>query len=155
MSGPSTQLYNLDHIDTGKLRIAICVADFNAEITHALRNRAIDGLREHEVLESHIEILHVPGAVELPYAAQLCIRKKKADAVICIGAVIKGETAHFDYVCQSVTQGLQDVTLTEARPVIFGVLTTNTEAEAIARTKPPFDIGYNCAKTAIYMAGLK
>ncbi|MCQ2325202.1 MAG: 6,7-dimethyl-8-ribityllumazine synthase, partial [Paludibacteraceae bacterium] len=114
-------------------RYAIIVADWNKEITYALAEGAIDTLLKHGVKNNHISITHVPGTIELTFAAQRVISVKQPDAVIVIGCVIQGETPHFDYVCQSVTQG---VTLLNAKgqvPVVFSVLTTLNKQQALDR----------------------
>lgn len=143
---------------------AIVVADWNSEITHALAQGAIDTLIKHGVEEENIHITHVPGAVELTYGANMAMREryslKSVSAVIVIGCVIKGDTPHFDYVCQSVTQG---VTLLNARapiesiscPVIFSVLTTLDKQQALDRAGGKLgNKGVEGAITAIKMANL-
>lgn len=143
---------------------AIVVADWNSEITHALAQGAIDTLIKHGVEEENIHITHVPGTVELTYGANMAIREryslKSVSAVIVIGCVIKGDTPHFDYVCQSVTQG---VTLLNARapiestscPVIFSVLTTLDKQQALDRAGGKLgNKGVEGAITAIKMANL-
>lgn len=143
---------------------AIVVADWNSEITHALAQGAIDALIKHGVEEENIHITHVPGTVELTYGANMAMREryslKSVSAVIVIGCVIKGDTPHFDYVCQSVTQG---VTLLNARapiestscPVIFSVLTTLDKQQALDRAGGKLgNKGVEGAITAIKMANL-
>lgn len=143
---------------------AIVVADWNSEITHALAQGAIDTLIKHGVEEENIHITHVPGTVELTYGANMAMREryslKSVSAVIVIGCVIKGDTPHFDYVCQSVTQG---VTLLNARapiestscPVIFSVLTTLDKQQALDRAGGKLgNKGIEGAITAIKMANL-
>ena len=143
---------------------AIVVADWNSEITHALAQGAIDTLIKHGVEEEKIHITHVPGTVELTYGANMAMREryslKSVSAVIVIGCVIKGDTPHFDYVCQSVTQG---VTLLNARapiestscPVIFSVLTTLDKQQALDRAGGKLgNKGVEGAITAIKMANL-
>jgi 6,7-dimethyl-8-ribityllumazine synthase len=145
-------------------RYAIVVADWNSEITHALAQGAIDTLIKHGVEEENIHITHVPGTVELTYGANMAMREryslKSVSAVIVIGCVIKGDTPHFDYVCQSVTQG---VTLLNARapiestscPVIFSVLTTLDKQQALDRAGGKLgNKGVEGAITAIKMANL-
>ncbi len=153
-------------------RYAIVVADWNSEITHALAQGAIDTLLKHGVQEEHIDVMHVPGTVELTYGAALYVSgrkgglfEKNVDAVIVIGCVIKGDTPHFDYVCQSVTQG---VTWLNAQggmaggyvqprscPVIFSVLTTLDKQQALDRAGGRLgNKGVEGAVTAIKMANL-
>lgn len=136
-------------------RYAIIVADWNKDITFALAQGAIDTLLKHGVGEQHISITHVPGTVELTYAAKYVIEQEHPQAVIVIGCVIQGETPHFDYVCQSVTQG---VTLLNAKgevPVIFSVLTTLNKQQALDRAGGKLgNKGVEGAVTAIQMANI-
>jgi 6,7-dimethyl-8-ribityllumazine synthase len=112
---------------------ALIVSDFNQEITHELLNGAVAELLAHNVPKSAMHIYHVPGAVELPLTAQWCADTKKFAAIICLGAVIQGETDHYQYVCEQVSNGCQTVMLTRNLPVIFGVLTVQSEEQAMAR----------------------
>lgn len=136
-------------------RYAIIVADWNKDITFALAQGAIDTLLKHGVGEQHISITRVPGTVELTYAAKYVIEQEHPQAVIVIGCVIQGETPHFDYVCQSVTQG---VTLLNAKgevPVIFSVLTTLNKQQALDRAGGKLgNKGVEGAVTAIRMANI-
>ena len=147
---------------------AIVVADWNSEITHALAQGAIDTLIKHGVEEENIHITHVPGTVELTYGANMAMREryslKSVSAVIVIGCVIKGDTPHFDYVCQSVTQGITLLNantalpgsgLMKAVPVIFSVLTTLDHQQALDRAGGRLgNKGVEGAITAIKMANL-
>jgi len=154
----------------GRQRYAIIVADWNSEITYAMAKGAIDTLCKHGVKEEHIKVVHVPGAVELTYGAARTIRKHASifrnglSAVIVIGCVIQGDTPHFDYVCQSVTQG---VTILNSGlhawyagsathvPVIFSVLTVNDRQQALDRCGGKLgNKGVEGAYTAIRMANL-
>lgn len=112
---------------------AIIVSRFNETITNQLKAGALARLKEQGYTDHQIHVIDVPGAVEIPYAAQVLARRKSFDAIICLGAVIRGETSHYDYVCDQVSQGCQRVMLDENIPVIFGVLTTENEAQAQAR----------------------
>ncbi|MBR3566013.1 MAG: 6,7-dimethyl-8-ribityllumazine synthase [Paludibacteraceae bacterium] len=133
-------------------RYAIVVADWNADITHKLLEGAVKTLLEHGVEQENIEITHVPGTVELTYAAACC---EYVDAIIMIGCVIRGETPHFDYVCQSVTQGMTTLNLKADIPVIFSVLTTNDKQQALDRAGGKLgNKGVEGAITAIKMANL-
>lgn len=114
-------------------RIAIVVAEFNSDITSALKQGALDYLSEKNVHVKDDDVFFVPGAVELPLAAKRCAQSNRYDAVIVFGAVVKGETDHYDYVSQSVTYGCQKVAIEEDIPVIFGVLTTPTRIQALDR----------------------
>ena len=110
--------------------IAIIVSRFNEEITQKLQDGAIARLQELGVSEDKITIVCVPGAVEIPITAQRLARTKKFDVIVCLGAVIYGQTRHFDYVCDQVTQGCQKVALENNIPVIFGILTTDNIEQA-------------------------
>lgn len=137
------------------LKIGIIVGRFNEFIGGKLLSGAIDGLIRHGVEENNIEVSWVPGAFEIPLVAKKMAKSQKYDAVICLGAVIKGATPHFDYVSSEVTKGVASVSLETEVPVIFGVLTTDTIEQAIERagTKAG-NKGYDAAVTAIEMANL-
>lgn len=137
------------------LKFGIIVGRFNEFIGGKLLSGALDGLKRHGVQESEIEIAWVPGAFEIPLAAKKMAKSKKYDAVICLGAVIKGATPHFDFVSNEVSKGIASVSLETEVPVIFGVLTTDTIEQAIERagTKSG-NKGYDAAVTAIEMANL-
>lgn len=113
-------------------RYAIVVSDWNSEITYALCQGAIDTFLKHGVPESNITVVHVPGAVELTFSAARLL-PLEFDAIIVIGCVIQGDTPHFDYVCQSVTQGVTMLNLRAETPVIFSVLTTLNKQQALDR----------------------
>jgi 6,7-dimethyl-8-ribityllumazine synthase len=115
------------------MKIAIAVSRFNEKITQALLDGALARLSELGVDVAMVPVTHVPGAVELPLVAQQYARSHNFDAVICLGAVIRGETSHYDYVCQQVSYGAQKVALTHNIPIIFGVLTTENRAQALDR----------------------
>jgi 6,7-dimethyl-8-ribityllumazine synthase len=137
------------------LKYGIIVGRFNEFIGGKLLTGAIDGLKRHGVEDSEIEIVWVPGAFEIPLVAKRMAKSKKYDAVICLGAVIRGATPHFDYVSSEVTKGVASVSLETEVPVVFGVLTTDTIEQAIERagTKAG-DKGYDAAVTAIEMSNL-
>lgn len=137
------------------IKIGIVVGRFNEFIVSKLLGGALDGLKRHGVDEDNIEVSWVPGAFEIPLVAKKMAQSKKYDAVICLGAVIKGSTPHFDYVCAEASKGISSVSLSEELPVIFGVLTTDTIEQAIERagTKSG-NKGYDAAVTAIEMANL-
>lgn len=116
-----------------KTKFAIVVSQFNQNITSALLNGALERFAEINIPESEITIIHVPGAVEISLAAQLLAKKDKYKAIICLGAVIRGETNHYDYVCQQVSQSCQRIMLDYNVPIIFGVLTTDNENQALDR----------------------
>lgn len=137
------------------LRIGIIAARFNEFITSKLIGGAEDALIRHEVAREDIELAWVPGAFEIPLVAKKMAKSGKYDAVITLGAVIKGSTPHFDYVCAEVSKGVASVSLESEIPVIFGVLTTNTIEEAIQRagTKAG-NKGFDAGVTAIEMVNL-
>ena len=137
-------------------RYAIIVADWNSEITFALAQGAIDTFRKHGVEEENILVQHVPGTVELTYAAARMIEEyADMDAIVVIGCVIQGDTPHFDYVCQSVTQGVTILNAQGNVPVIFSVLTTLNKQQALDRAGGRLgNKGVEGAYTAIRMANL-
>ena len=105
-------------------KIGIVCARFNSFITQKLLDGAIDGLTRHDVKDEDISVAWVPGAFEIPVVAQRMAKSGKYDAIICLGAVIRGNTPHFDYVCAEVSKGVAQISLNEGMPVMFGVLTT-------------------------------
>ena len=115
------------------VKIGIVTARFNEFITSKLLGGAIDGLKRHDVKEDQIDVAWVPGAFEIPLIAQAMVKSKKYDAVICLGAVIRGATSHYDYVCNEVSKGIAQVSLQSEIPVMFGVLTTDNIEQAIER----------------------
>nr|NNM90763.1 6,7-dimethyl-8-ribityllumazine synthase [Bacilli bacterium] len=137
------------------LKIGIVVGRFNDFISFRLLDGAKDGLIRHGVQEDNIDVAYVPGAFEIPLIAQKMANTKRYDAVITLGAVIRGSTPHFDYVAGEVAKGVASVSLTSGIPVIFGVLTTDSIEQAIERagTKAG-NKGYDAAVTAIEMANL-
>ena len=141
-------------ISEGK-KFAIVVSRFNDFITERLVGGAVDALTRSGTHDADIDIIKVPGAYEIPLLAQKAVQTKKYDAVICLGAVIRGATPHFDYVCAEVSKGVAHVSLEANIPVIFGVVTTDTIEQAIERagTKAG-NKGFDCALAAIEMANL-
>lgn len=137
------------------IKIGIVAARFNEFITNKLVSGAIDGLVRHDVDENDIDVAWVPGAFEIPLIAQKMADTGRYDAVICVGAVIRGSTSHYDYVCNEVSKGIASVSLKAGIPVMFGVLTTDTIEQAIERagTKAG-NKGYDCALGAIEMINL-
>lgn len=137
------------------IRIGIVAARFNEFITAKLLEGALDGLRRHDVREEDIHVAWVPGAFEIPLIASKMANSGKYDAVICLGAVIRGSTSHYDYVCNEVSKGIAAVSLASGVPVMFGVLTTENIEQAIERagTKAG-NKGYDCAAGAIEMVNL-
>lgn len=112
---------------------AIVVSEFNQEVTHALLQGALDRFTELDISHNNVMVIKVPGAVEIPFAAQLIAKSGQHHAIICLGAVIRGETSHYDYVCEQVSFGCQRVMLDYNIPVIFGLLTTENDEQALAR----------------------
>lgn len=138
------------------IRIGIVVAEWNTEVTGALRDGAVKTLRQHGITDNDIVIVEVPGSFELSYGAQLLCEDKNIDAVICIGCVIQGETRHFDFICDAVAHGTTNVSLKYNKPVIFGVLTPNNQQQAIDRAGGKHgNKGDEAAVTAIKMVQLK
>jgi 6,7-dimethyl-8-ribityllumazine synthase len=137
------------------IKVGIVAARFNEFIVSKLLGGALDGLKRHNVKEEDIEIAWVPGAFEIPLIASNMAKSKKYDAVICLGAVIRGSTTHYDYVCSEVSKGIAQVSLNSDIPVMFGVLTTENIEQAIERagTKAG-NKGYDCAVGAIEMVNL-
>lgn len=140
-------------VSNGK-KYAIVVARFNHFITDRLVEGCLDTLKRHEVKDEEIELVRVPGAFEIPLAAKK-LAHKDYDAVICLGAVIRGDTSHYDYVCSEVSKGIANVSLESGKPVIFGVVTTDTIEQAVQRagTKAG-NKGSDAAISAIEMANL-
>ena len=136
-------------------KFCIIVSRFNEFITSKLLSGAVDELKRHGVKEDNIDIVWCPGAFEIPIIAKKCAKTKQYNAIITLGAVIKGSTSHYDYVCAEVSKGVASVGLETEIPVIFGVLTTDNIEQAIARagTKAG-NKGSDAAKSAIEMASL-
>lgn len=116
-----------------KYKIGVVAAEWNPEVTNAMLNGAVDTLKEHGVSDENIVVRRVPGTFELTTAADIMLGYSDIDAVICIGCVIQGETRHFEFICQAVSQGLTNVAIKYHRPVIFSVLTTDTMQQALDR----------------------
>lgn len=137
------------------IKIGIVVARFNEFITSKLLGSAMDGLERHNVAKEDIDVAWVPGAFEIPLIAKKMANSGKYDAVICLGAVIRGATSHYDYVCNEVSKGIASVSLAADIPVMFGVVTTENIEQAIERagTKAG-NKGYDCALGAIEMVNL-
>ena len=127
--------YDSSTVPAGDLfQIAVVAAEWNAEVTDPMLKGAVDTLLEHGVKEDNIIVKRVPGTYELPYAAEWLIANyDRLDAVICIGCVIQGETRHFEFICQAVSQGLVNVSIKNDVPVIFSVLTCDTMQQALDR----------------------
>ena len=136
-------------------RFAIVVSRFNSFITDRLVEGALDALKRHGADENKIDIYRVPGSFEIPLAAKLLAKKKDIDAVVCLGAVIKGATPHFHYVASEVTKGIAQSSLEMEKPIAFGIITSDSIEQAIERagTKAG-NKGYDAAMSAIEMVNL-
>jgi 6,7-dimethyl-8-ribityllumazine synthase len=137
------------------VKVGIVVARFNEFITSKLLGGAVDALKRENVKDEDIEVAWVPGAFEIPLIAKKMAESKKYDAVICLGAVIRGSTSHYDYVCAEVSKGVAQVSMAADIPVMFGVLTTDTIEQAVERagTKAG-NKGFECGQGAIEMVNL-
>ena len=137
------------------MKVAIVASRFNEIIVNKLLGGAVDGLVRHGVDENNITAVWVPGAFEIPVIAQKLAESKKYDAVIAVGAVIRGSTTHYDYVCAEVSKGVAQVGLKTGVPVMFGVITTENIEQAIERAgSKAGNKGYDCALGAIEMVNL-
>ncbi len=137
------------------IKVGIVASRFNEFITAKLLGGALDGLKRHDVLEDDIEVAWVPGAFEIPLIAAKMAESKKYDAVICLGAVIRGSTDHYAYVCNEVTKGIAMVSLKSGIPVMFGVLTTDNLEQAIERAGTKVgNKGFDAAVSAIEMVNV-
>ena len=156
MSSSHKNLSDFSHIEIKNakdLKFAIVVSQWNAEITGPLLNGAIDGLINNGASENDIKIIEVPGSYELTSGADIALRNKNFDAVICLGCVIQGETKHFDFICNAVANGITNVSIKYNKPVIFGVLTTDNVQQALDRSGGKHgNKGEEAAITAIQMA---
>lgn len=137
--------------DASFMRFGIVVTEWNAHITEALLRSALDTLTQYGAPDTSITIRHVPGSFELVYGCAQLADKGYVDAIIALGCVIQGDTPHFDYICQGTTQGLVQLNATGKIPVINGVLTVNTEEQALERAGRTMDKGREFALTAIKM----
>jgi 6,7-dimethyl-8-ribityllumazine synthase len=155
MAGPLKSGTVKTKVNLSKKRFAIVVADWNEEITGALYEGAYSSLITNGADKKNITRHNVPGTFELSLGALLMAEKKTVDAVICLGCVIQGETPHFDYICQAVAYGITEVNLKTKKPVIFGVLTTLDQQQAIDRAGGKYgNKGEEAALTAIKMLEL-
>jgi 6,7-dimethyl-8-ribityllumazine synthase len=149
-----TKIYEGKLVGKG-IKVALIVSRFNEFISNKLLSGAIDALNRHEVAEDDIDIYWVPGAFELPQTAKLLSKKSDYDAIICLGAVIRGATPHFDYVAAEVSKGVANVALSSDKPVLYGVITTNNLEQAIERagTKAG-NKGWDAAISSLEMVNL-
>ena len=147
--------FPIEPLDASTLRIAVVVSRFNDDITGALLDGALSTLREAGLPEEGLTLVSVPGAFELPVTAKALASRGDCDAVICLGAVIRGDTPHFEYVAGEAASGLMDASLHTGVPIIFGVLTVDTRSQAIDRVGgSEGHKGEEAAATAIEMANL-
>lgn len=151
----STNLLEGNLVAKEGMKVGIVASRFNEIIVNKLVGGAVDGLRRHGVDEDNIVTAWVPGAFEIPLIAQKMAASGKYDAVIAVGAVIRGSTSHYDYVCNEVSKGVAQVGLSTGVPVLFGVVTTENIEQAIERTgSKAGNKGYDCALSAIEMVNL-
>jgi 6,7-dimethyl-8-ribityllumazine synthase len=137
------------------LKIALVVSRFNSFITERLVDGALDCLRRHGVADPDLTLVRVPGAWEIPLAAKKLVQGKAHDAVVCLGAVIRGSTPHFDYVAAEVSKGIAQASLESGVPILFGVLTTDTLEQAVERAgSKAGNKGYAAAEAALEMVNL-
>ena len=137
------------------MRVGIVASRFNEFIVNKLLGGAVDGLSRHGVKKEMITAAWVPGAYEIPVVAEKMASSGKYDAVICLGAVIRGQTSHYDYVCNEVSKGIAQVSLSTHLPVLFGILTCDTIEQAISRAgSKAGNKGYDCALSSIEMVNL-
>src|SRR5688500_412640 len=142
-------------LDARGLRVAIIVSRFNSFITDRLLEGALDGIRRTGGDADGAELIRVPGSWEMPVVAAELARQKRHDAIICLGAVIRGETPHFDYVAGNAASGLAHIAADTGMPIAFGILTTNTVEQAIDRAGAKSgNKGFDAAMTAIEMVNL-
>lgn len=142
--------------DGSPFKIGIVVAEWNEQVTAALLEGTLNTLKNHQVRNENIKVSSVPGSFELPYGARMLAEQFTPHAVICLGCVIQGETRHFDYICQGVTQGITELNLDYDIPFIFGVLTTETQQQALDRAGGKYgNKGDEAAVTALKMAALR
>jgi len=142
-------------LDGSGLRVGVIVSRFNNVVTDRLLDGALDGLRQHGVADDRICIASVPGAFELPLATESMARRREIDAIACIGAIVRGETPHFDMIAQWVVAELGRLSVVHRLPVALGVLTTNTIEQALERAGGKHgNKGYDAALVAIEMANL-
>ncbi len=157
MGTSNLSAYDPDSIpDAGDMSFGIVVSDWNRDVTWALLEEALSTLKRHGADYNNIIVSHVPGSFEIPLGAQLLAENSECDAIICIGCVIQGETPHFTYICQGVTQGIMQLNIDYTIPFIFGVLTTQTHQQALDRAGGRHgNKGTEAALTAIKMVALQ
>jgi len=142
-------------LDASGLKIGIIVSRFNDLLTAKLQEGAIDCLLRHNASDDDIELFKVPGSFEIPFVANHLAKSKKYDAIICLGALVRGHTPHFEYIAAEVSKGIANISLSTGLPIIYGVVTADTLEQAIERcgTKAG-NRGWDAAQSAIEMANL-
>ncbi|MDP4205698.1 MAG: 6,7-dimethyl-8-ribityllumazine synthase [Bacteroidota bacterium] len=156
MATKDLSAYDMNSVPSAAdMKFGIVVSEWNNEITFALAKGAVDTLKKHGATDENIHLHHVPGSFELTLGAQFIAEYKDVDAVICLGCVIQGETRHFDFICQGVTQGITQLNMNYNIPFIFGLLTTDNQQQAIDRSGGKLgNKGDEAAVTAIKMVAL-
>ncbi len=150
-----TQAGFAEGLSAAGFRFAVVVSRFNSFVTERLLKGALEALKQHGADANQVEIVRVPGAWEIPLAARALAAAKKPDAIICLGAVIRGDTPHFDYVAGEAARGIADASAATGIPMAFGILTTNTADQAADRAGgKDGNKGFDTALTAIEMANL-
>jgi 6,7-dimethyl-8-ribityllumazine synthase len=157
MATKDLSLYDVNSVPPAEnMRFGVIVAEWNREITFALAQGAVNTLKKHGATDENILIKYVPGSFELPLGGQYFAEMENVDAIILLGCVIQGETRHFDFICQGVTQGTVDLNLKYNKPFVFGVLTTENQQQALDRAGGKHgNKGDEAAITAIKMVALK
>ncbi|HUX55733.1 MAG TPA: 6,7-dimethyl-8-ribityllumazine synthase [Bacteroidales bacterium] len=157
MGTVNLSVYDQENVpNASKMRFGIVVSDWNREVTFSLLEGAVKTLKNHGATDKNIVIKHVPGSFELTLGAQFLAEYEDIDAIICLGCVTQGETPHFTYICQGVTQGITQLNMEYNLPFIFGVLTTLTQQQALDRSGGKLgNKGDEAAITAIKMAALQ
>jgi 6,7-dimethyl-8-ribityllumazine synthase len=157
MATKDLSAYDINSVPSAEnMKFGLVVAEWNIQITGALANGAVETLKKHGATEDHITVKYVPGTFELPLGGQFFAELDNVDAIILLGCVIQGETRHFDYICEGVTQGTKDLNLKYNKPFIFGVLTTENEQQALDRAGGKLgNKGDEAAITAIKMVDLQ
>jgi 6,7-dimethyl-8-ribityllumazine synthase len=145
------QKLNLD-TEWSEIKVAIVAAKWNSFVTDPMTEGAIDALKAKGIPENQILLIRCPGAFELPLAVKNVLDNRKVDGVVAIGAVIRGETPHFDYVCDAVTRGIMDLNMKYSKPVAFGVLTTDNVEQAVKRAS--IEHGNKGAEAALAMCDM-
>lgn len=142
-------------LDGSHVKVGIVVSRWNSHYTHSIRDGVIEGLKSTGVEDTHIVVQDVPGSYEVVYGAKRMIENDGVDVVVCVGVLIKGDTMHFEYISEAVTQGIMDLNVNSGVPVIFGVLTCLNEEQAEIRSIGKHNHGIAWGKSAVEMALLK